>query len=188
MRWRSNWLVAMAALALCATGLAQTPRYNFGRAATAEEIRSYGALVGPAGKELPPGSGSAKEGAAIYAKQCVSCHGKDGEGTKVGPDVVGGKGSLASAHPVRTPRSFFPYATTIWSYIKAGMPATKPGSLSDDEVYAVTAYLLYRNEIIKESDVLDAKSLPKVQMPNRNGFVPALPVWPETPAQRHQYP
>ena len=92
-------------------------------------------------------------------------------------------GTLASAHPIRTPGSFFPYATTIWSYIKAGMPANKPGSLSDDEVYAVTAYLLYRDEIVKESDVLDATSLPKVRMPNRNGFVPAVPVWPETPAQ-----
>lgn len=193
MRWNSSWFVPVAALglcvtALCATGFAQAPRYNFGRAATPEEIKSYGVMVGPAGKELPPGSGSAKEGAAIYAKQCASCHGKDGEGTKVGPDVIGGKGSLASTHPVRTPGSLFPYATTIWSYIKAGMPANKPGSLSDSEVYALTAFLLYRHEIVKESDVLDAKSLPKVQMPNRNGFVPAVPVWPETPAQRRQYP
>ena len=188
MRWNSNLLVPVAALALCATGLAQTPRYNLGRAATPEEIRSYGVLVGPSGKELPPGSGTAKEGSAIYAQKCASCHGKNGEGTKVAPDLIGGKGTLASAHPIRTPGSFIPFATTIWSYIKAGMPANKPGSLSDDEVYAVTAYLLFRDEIIKESDVLDAKSLPKVQMPNRNGFVPAVPVWPETSAQRRQYP
>ena len=188
MRWNSNLLVPVATLALCATGLAQAPRYNLGRAATPEEIRSYGVLVGPSGKELPPGSGTAREGSAIYAQKCASCHGKNGEGTKVAPDLNGGKGTLASAHPIRTPGSFIPFATTIWSYIKAGMPANKPGSLSDDEVYAVTAYLLYRDEIIKESDVLDAKSLPKVRMPNRNGFVPAVPVWPETSAQRHQYP
>jgi len=188
MRWKFSLLVLAAALDFCATGLAQTPRYNFGRAATPEEIRSYGVMIGPSGRELPPGRGTAKEGAPIYAQKCASCHGKDGEGTKVGPDVVGGKGSLAGAHPVKTPGSFFPYATTIWSYIKAGMPATKPGSLSDDETYALTAFLLYRNDIVKESDVLDEKSLPKVQMPNRNGFVPAAPVWPETPAQRRQYP
>src|SRR5262245_13194367 len=129
MRWNSSWLVAVAALTLGVTSFAQAQRYNFGRAATADEIKSDVVVVGPACKDAPRGSGNAKEGAAIYAKQCASCHGKDGEGTKVGPDVIGGKGSLASSHPVRTPGSLFPYATTIWSYIKAGMPANKPGSL-----------------------------------------------------------
>src|ERR1700693_1182576 len=86
MRWNSNLLMPVAALALCATGLAQTRHYNLGRAATPEEIRSYGVLVGPSGKELPPGSGTASEGSAIYAQKCASCHGKNGEGTKVAPD------------------------------------------------------------------------------------------------------
>ena len=181
MRCFFSLLTPVMVLAACVAGVAQTRPYNMGSTPSPEEIRAMDVNVGPSGKELPPGNGTAKEGARVFAQQCAPCHGRDGEGTKgLGPVLVGGKGSLASAHAVETVGSFFPLATTVWSYINRSMPAQKPGSLSANEVYAVTAFLLYRNEIIQESDVLDAKTLPKVKMPNRDGFVPAVPVWPET--------
>ena len=139
-------------------------------------------LIGPEGKELPPGSGTAKEGAKIFAQKCAACHGPTERGCQelpdwtAGPALVGGKGTLNTANPVRTIGSYWPFATTIWDYINRAMPRRQEGSLSADEVYALTAFLLYRNDIIQESDVIDAKSLPKVQMPNRNGFIPANPV------------
>ncbi len=177
---RSNHLVPVVALVLSVASvaaLAQTPTYNLGRVPSAEEIRAWNIIVGPEGKELPPGSGTAKEGAKIYAQQCAACHGPTGasQGDGVilvfGP-LVGGKGTLNTLHPVWTLGSL-PFATTIWDYINRAMPYNDPGSLSADEVYAVTAFLLYRNEIIPESDALNAKSLAKIKMPNRNGFVPA---------------
>lgn len=181
MRCFFNLLLPAMVLATCVAGLAQTRRYDVGSTPSPEEIRAMDVNVGPSGKELPPGSGTAKEGARVYAQQCAACHGRDGEGNRgLGPRLIGGKGSLATAQPVETVGSFFPLATTVWSYISRSMPAQKPGSLNAADVYAVTAFLLYRNEIIQESDVLDAKTLPKIQMPNRDGFVPAVPVWPES--------
>ncbi len=154
--------------------LAQTPTYNLGRTPSAEEIRAWDIAIAPAGKELPPGSGTAKEGAPIYAQKCAQCHGPTGTEAKfLHGALVGGKGTLASPRALRTVGSFWPYATTLWDWINRAMPLYEEGSLSPDQVYALTAFLLYRNDIIKESDVMDAKSLPKVQMPNRNGFVPA---------------
>ncbi len=168
--------IPVVALAACAAALAQTPTYNLGKIASAEEIRAWGDLViGPAGKELPPGSGTAKEGAKIYAQKCPQCHGPTGAETGPGlfaRPLVGGKGTLNTLRPVLTVGSFWPFATTIWSFINRAMPPYEEGSLSADEVYALTAFLLYRNNIIQENDIMDAKSLPKVQMPNRNGFVP----------------
>ncbi len=177
---RSNLLVPMVALVLnaaCVAALAQTPTYNLGRTPSAEEIRAVDIIVGPAGKELPPGRGTAKEGANIYARRCAACHGPTGTAKGDGvitvfKPLVGGKGTLNTLHPVWTLGSL-PFATTIWDFINRVMPYNDPGSLSADEVYAVTAFLLYRNDIIQESDILDAKSLPKIPMPNRNGFVPA---------------
>ena len=179
MRW-FNLLAPGMAVAACVAALAQTLTYNLGRTPSAEEIRAWGISIGPAGKELPPGSGTAKEGTKVYAQKCAACHGPTGAETEAEPrpglypnPLVGGKGTLNSIHPVTTIGSFWPFATTIWDTINRSMPNDKPGSLSADEVYAVTAFLLYRNDIIQESDVLDAKSLPKIQMPNRNGFTPS---------------
>lgn len=180
MRYFFSLLTAVMVLATCVTGLAQSRLYNVGSTPSAEEIKNMDGLVGPSGKGLPPGSGTATDGAKIYAQKCTGCHGRNGEGSRLGPRLVGGKGSLTTPNPVRTVGSSYPYATTLWTYINRSMPESKPGSLTADEVYSLSAFLLYRNEIIQESDVLDAKTLPKIQMPNRNGFHPAVPAWPES--------
>lgn len=181
MRCSFSLLTPVMVLATCVAGLAQTRPYNVGSTPSPEEIKAMDGLVGPSGKELPPGSGTATDGAKIYAQKCAACHGRNGEGARgVGPRLVGGIGSLTTPNPVETVGSSYPFATTLWTYINRSMPATKPGSLSADEVYALSAFVLYRNEIIQESDVLDAKTLPKIQMPNRDGFVPAVPAWPES--------
>ena len=175
MRYSLNLLVPGMVLAVsvaCVAARAQAPTYNVGRTPSEEEIQAWDTAISLSGKELPPGSGVAKEGAEIYAKKCVACHGPTLEGTKLGPPLVGGQGTLNSPRPVRTVGSYWPFATTLWDYINRAMPHEQGGSLSADEVYALTAFVLYRNEIIQESDVLDAKSLPKIPMPNRNGFIP----------------
>jgi len=162
--------------------LAQSqPRLNLGTPLSQEEIKSFDFMIGPDGKELPAGRGTAKEGAAIFAKRCQVCHGQNGEGGAVRRLVLGGPGNPHRGTFKDTERSalsYYPYATITWDYINRAMPASNPGSLTPDEVYSVVAFLLYRNGIIQETDVMDAKTLPKVEMPNRNGFVPAVPVYP----------
>ena len=168
------WLLASAFVS-AGTGslLAQSQEYNnIGRTPTDAEIKAWDIDVGPNGQGLPPGSGTAKEGAKIFAEKCAPCHTPSAEGGKQGPALVGGTGTLKSIHPVRTVGSYWPFPTTLWDYINRAMPRGQGGSLSPDEVYALSAFLLYRNDIVKEDDVLDAKSLPKIQMPNRNNFVP----------------
>jgi S-disulfanyl-L-cysteine oxidoreductase SoxD len=176
MRYSLNRRVTVTAAVLCfacAAMLAQTPAYkNVGRSPSAEEIHAWDIAISLDGKELPPGSGTAREGTAIYGKKCVACHGPSLGGTPLGPALVGGKGTLSTTHPMRTIGSYWPFATSLWDYINRAMPRNQEGSLGADEVYSLTAFLLYKNEIIKEGDVIDAKTLPKVQMPNRNGFLP----------------
>jgi len=175
---RRNLFVPVIILAGWLTASAQGPVYGLGRTPTPEEVKAWDISIGPEGKELPPGSGTAVIGAGIYEQKCVVCHGPTGtEGKFLHGVLVGGKGSLTTLEPVKTVGSYFPYATTVFDFINRAMPFTKLGSLSADEVYAVTAFLLFRNGIIKENDVIDAKSLPKVQMPNRDGFIPAEPTW-----------
>ena len=184
MRCSLNLVVPVTILAASVLGLAQSRPYNLGTPLSQEEIRGFDFMVGPEGKELPPGRGTAKEGAEIFAKRCALCHGRNGEGGSAQRLVLGSPGI-----PHRSPfkdteksaTSYYPYPTIAWDYINRAMPANKPGSLTPDEVYAVVAFLFYRNGIIQESDVLDAQSLPKIEMPNRNGFVPAVPVWPPDP-------
>lgn len=124
----------------------------------------------PSGSGLPPGSGTAKQGAAVYAAKCVACHGANGGG-KPADALVGGIGTLASAAPLRTVGSYWPYATTLFDYVRRAMPYDRPMSLTNDEVYAVSAYILSLNGIIPEEATMNAKTLPKVEMPNRSGFV-----------------
>lgn len=157
--------------------LAQTPTYNVGRAPAPEELRAWDISVGPAGKELPPGSGTAKVGAALYVKKCAACHGQNLEGGKAGPRLMGGQGTLTTEHAQRSIGSYWPFATTIWDFVSRAMPKGQEATLKPDEVYALTAYLLYKNDIVKETDVVDAKTLPKVQMPNRANFIPFWPEW-----------
>lgn len=168
----SNALALIVALACWTTALAQAPTYELGRTATEREIRAWDTAVAPDGKELPPGSGSAKEGARIFdIRGCAGCHGPTAtEGPA--PRLVGGVGSLDTDTPLRTIGSFWPFATSIWDFINRAMPLDQGGYLSPDEVYALTAFLLHKNGIIQESDVMDAKSLPKVRMPNRDGYRP----------------
>jgi cytochrome c len=146
---------------------------NLGRPATADEIRRVDLSIPPDGTGLPPGSGTAKAGAATYASRCASCHGEKGEG-KTNDRLVGGMGTLKSSQPpVKTVGSYWQWATTLFDYTRRAMPYGAPLSLSDDEVYAVTAYLLFQNGIVGEDEVLDAQSLPRVKMPNRDNFVNA---------------
>ncbi len=173
MRCFYKLLVLFAALTAAAAAWAQAPNYkNVGRAPTTDEIQAWDRAVGPAGKELPAGSGTAKEGAEIFADKCAVCHGPGGEGSEMAPRLVGGKGTLKTPQPVLTVGSYWAFATTIFDFINKAMPRGQEGSLKPDQVYALTAYLLYKNEIIKETDFIDAKTLPTIQMPNRDGFIP----------------
>jgi hypothetical protein len=150
---------------------------NLGRPVTPEEIRKIDITVIPDGRGLPPGSGSVSAGAAVYAKSCQSCHGAQGVG-KPQDQLAGGIGTLASGKPVKTPASYWPVATTLFDYIRRAMPITAPQSLTNDEVYAVTAYILSIDAIVSSDAVLDAKSLPLVKMPNKDGFISW---WPKPP-------
>ncbi len=146
--------------------------YGFGSPATPADIAKVQMDAMPDGRGLPPGRGTYDEGKKVYMSKCASCHGEKGEGMKgSGDKLLGGKGTIATDKPVKTIESYWPYATTIFDYTKRAMPFNAPGSLSDNEVYAVTAYILVEANITKKSDVMDAKSLPKVHMPNRDGFI-----------------
>ncbi|MBZ5697576.1 MAG: c-type cytochrome [Acidobacteriia bacterium] len=183
-RSKSYFLLPVMALLACGTAMAQLPTYKVGRPATEAEMRPWDAVVGSDGKELPPGSGSAKEGAALFAAQCSFCHGKDGQGGVIVPTsfgftysrLVGGVGTINSPTGIKTVGSYMPYATTIWDFINRAMPPFPlEKNLTPDNVYAAVAFILYKNGIIKETDVMDKNSLLEVQMPNRHGFYPDPP-------------
>lgn len=144
---------------------------GLGRTPTAAEIHAWDMAIGPEGKELPPGQGTVAEGASIYLEKCAACHGETG--TEGPHDVlVGGQGSLASDTPLKTIGSYWPYATTLYDYLHRAMPFYEPGSLEPAAVYSLTAYLLYLNGIIGEHEVINAQTLPRIRMPNRDGFRP----------------
>jgi cytochrome c len=153
---------------------------KLGRAVTEAQIAAWDISILPDGTGLPAGSGTAAAGAAVYAQKCQSCHGEKGAGTP-NDRLVGGQGTLTSATPVRTIGSYWPYATTVFDYTRRAMPYMQPHSLTNDEVYAVTAYLLNLNGLIGEQDVMNATTLPRVKMPNRDNFVPVYPWKPRTP-------
>ena len=145
-------------------------RYDIGEPAAPEIIAGWDIDVLTDGSGLPPGKGSVREGEKIFAETCASCHGAKGEGKPM-DRLVGGQSTLATASPVRTVGSYWPYATTLFDYIRRAMPFSAPQSLTPDQIYAVSAYVLYLNGIVAEDAVMDRTSLPKVQMPNRNGFI-----------------
>lgn len=159
-------------LALAAPAFAESP--NLGQPVTPGELAAWNLSIAPDGSGLPKGKGTAAEGKAIYALKCAYCHGANGEG---GPSdrLVGGQGTLTSAQPVRTVGSYWPYATTIFDYVRRSMPLNNPQTLTSDEVYAITAYLLFANGIIGEKAVMDARTLPKVKMPNADSFFVVYP-------------
>ncbi|TMJ85930.1 MAG: c-type cytochrome [Alphaproteobacteria bacterium] len=167
--------LALALAALPPHALGQTPQgpYGFGSAASQEELADFFAIPAD-GRRLPSGSGDAARGAKVYADQCAACHGAQLEGNPAkgigGDKLIGGRGTLASSTPVKTVESYWPYATTLFDYIKRAMPFNAPGSLSDEDVYSVVAYILSKAEMIKATDRMNATMLPKVIMPNRDGF------------------
>lgn len=162
-----------AAIPLLALAAAPPPP-ALGRPATADEIARADISIPPDGTGLPPGSGSVSQGAQVFTAQCQICHGAAGAG---GPmdRLTGGVGSLTSSTPIRSVTSYWPYATTVFDYIRRAMPLTAPQTLTDDEAYALTAYLLSVDGVVPKDTVMDAASLPKVVMPNRNGFVSFAP-------------
>jgi mono/diheme cytochrome c family protein len=170
------------------TALAQGPQYGIGRTPTADEIRARDISIGPTGEELPPGRGTAKEGAQVYVKQgCAGCHGATGIGgrapvlkSKAGPEAE--TWSRGRILPVRSP-----YATTVWDYINRAMPLNREGTLTPDQVYALTAFLLYINGVIGEDVVLDQESLPKVKMPLGDAYA-SLPDWKPKTRRLRGYP
>ena len=167
--WNCNAIVLII-LTVSLPLAAQSPTFGVGRPATTEEIRDLGVAIAPDGSGLPEGSGTVAAGRDVFVAQCARCHGPKGEGD-VGPALAGGQGTLRTARPLKTVGSYWPYATTLWDYINRAMPFDKPGLLKPSEVYAVAGYILNLNGIIGDADVLDSKSLPKVKMPNRDGFV-----------------
>ena len=175
--------LVLAAMMMCAGCDAAPPhvaaqRFGFGRPATAAEIRALDIGIMPDGTGLPAGSATAADGAPVYAAKCVACHGASGEGTPVAPRLVGRiphdafpfAQSLA-LQDTKTIGNYWPYATTIFDYVRRAMPQNHPGSLTDHEVYALTAWLLWKNDIVKADAVIDARTLPAVQMPARHRFV-----------------
>ena len=166
--------LAVSALAGGIAAAAQVAPPRLGRAATPDEVAKVDISIPPDGKGLPPGSGSVAQGAQVYAQKCVVCHGENGAGTPSGDRLAGGVGSLATGTYVKTVNSYWPYATTVFDYIRRAMPPDAPGSLEDDDVYALVAHLLALNELIPADAVMDGSSLPKVKMPARDRFVPEL--------------
>jgi cytochrome c len=174
----SRLLTATIVLSASATLLAQGPTYRLGATPSAEEIKARDTAVSPQGSELPPGSGSVKQGAVVYAQKCQACHGPNGTGTKLHRGLI----PLGNSKPVKIAGSLVPYPTTVWDFINRAMPSTKPGSLTADEVYATTAYVLFLNDIISEGAVVDATTLPQIRMPNRDNFLAVEIDW--KPGQR----
>jgi cytochrome c len=173
VRWLIRWLIRGLMATCCATAmgaaLAQsTP--GIGAAVSDAELQATGIPIMPSGEGLPPGSGDAVAGATVYQTNCIACHGQEGT-NGINDRLVGGAGSLTNARPIKTVGSYWPYATTLFDYVRRAMPYQAPGSLDDNEVYAVTAYLLYLNDIVGERDAMSATTLPSVRMPNRGGFV-----------------
>jgi cytochrome c len=179
-----------------AVGSAQSPTFGVGRAPTAEEIRAWDISIRPDGQELPPGHGTATDGAPLYVqKGCAGCHGRSGSGANA-PTLIKSDGTTKSTVPCIAPcvndnnvmALHAPYATVMWDYINRGMPLGKEGSLKPDEVYALTAFLLFKNGVIGEEAVMDAQSLPKVVMPNRQGYALPAQAWKHGMPRLQNYP
>ena len=163
-----------AAVALaCFANVSVADGPGLGKPITAAEMAAWDINILPDGSGLPPGSGTPAQGARIYAEKCVACHGESGKG---GPNsaLVGGA-PLTSMETVKTIANFWPYATTIFDYVRRAMPWQQPKTLTNDEVYALTAYLLALNKLIGENDAVNAETLPRVRMPNRDGFIVRFP-------------
>ncbi len=161
-RWIA-WVLVFAA------GPVEAHTPDLGAAASAQEIHAADTTIMPDGEGLPSGSGSAELGVELYRRHCLACHGEGGTGG-INDQLAGGHGSMTSSIPVKTIGSYWPYATTLFDYVRRAMPYQTPGLLSNAEVYSVTAYLLYINGIIGETAQMNAATLPAVRMPNQANF------------------
>jgi mono/diheme cytochrome c family protein len=174
--------IALASLT-SGSGQASAEGPNLGKPITAADIAAWDIDVEPDGAGLPAGSGTSEQGAAIFADNCALCHGDGGKGgvamgnsgAPAAPPVVDARARVGIDETTTTIANYWPYATTLFDYIRRAMPWTSPRSLTDDQVYALTAYILAQNKLIEASQVIDARTLPKVQMPNRDGFVARFP-------------
>ena len=165
-------LIAAALTAVTLVSNAAEPPADFvalGSPITEAQLRDWDLIVGPDGKNLPEGSGTAAQGQSGYLQKCATCHGVSGEGAAGSPALAGG--SLSTTPPLLTVGSYWPHASTLFDYVRRAMPPTAPKSLTDTEVYQLTAYVLHLHGILAEDFVLDKNSLPSVQMPNRDGFI-----------------
>jgi len=163
--------VLLALAFACGPAFAAGP--NLGTPISRAELAAWDIFVLPDGTGLPRGSGTMAQGAPIYAQKCAHCHGEQGKGG-ISAALVGAP-PIKSLDSPKTIANFWPYSTTVFDFIRRAMPWQQPRSLTDDEVYALTAYLLALNKIVGEQDVMNAQTLPKVKMPNRDGFMPRFP-------------
>jgi mono/diheme cytochrome c family protein len=171
MPTREFHIAVLVVLALASATSAQAQRpYGIGRSATPAEIAGWNIDIDRYGNNLPSGSGTVSQGRNVFSQQCSACHGARGEGG-VGDRLVGGRGTLATQEPIRTVGSYWPYAPTLFDYIRRAMPQNAPQSLSNEDVYAVSAYILNLNGLLPADATLDPKTLSAIEMPNRNGFI-----------------
>jgi len=168
------WFAVLVMIALSRGGPALAESFGFGTTPSKAEIAAIDIDAMPDGRGLPSGRGTAISGRVLYDEKCAACHGDNLEGVAEtgGAALIGGRGTIGTPKTKKTVESYWPYATTLFDYVKRAMPFNAPGSLSNDEIYAVTAYVLYRANIISEKDEMNAHTMPKVLMPNRDGFVP----------------
>ena len=167
-----RWFSTAVALVWAASPALAGPQ-TIGQPLTAAQTVRYVAIP-PDGAGLPPGHGNVSEGAVVFARSCAACHGDKLQGiaSTGAPPLIGGRGTLTAAKPLKTVESYWPYATTVFDYVKRAMPFNAPGSLSNDDVYAVTAYILAQGHIVDATAVMTSDTLPKVRMPNAGGFIP----------------
>ena len=174
-KWLLTLTVVLATGTCGASGTEQSP--HLGQVVTQADIAAWDISIAPDGTGLPPGSGTAKQGEVLFATKCAACHGAKGTGQpgQPAPPLVGGFGTLTGDSPIKTVGSYWPYATTLFDYVRRAMPLSQPESLSNDEVYALAAYILRLNGLIRDQAVMNAKTLPRVKMPNRANFFSVYP-------------
>ena len=170
--WNKALFIAasLGLITACSSNYDMKKSTGLGKSISEQQLQAWNIDINAKGVGLPAGSGSVTAGELVFQQQCASCHGAQGQGG-VANRLVGG-GGLNTANPIKTVGSYWPYATTIFDYIRRAMPHNAPQSLSNDQVYAVTAYILYLNKIIPTDSMMNAQTLPLVKMPNQNGFIP----------------
>lgn len=174
MCMRSRAAAAALGMLFCTYGVASAQTPNLGTPIAPGDIAAWDISIMPDGAGLPPGSGTPAEGARIFAQKCAACHGENGAGGR-NAALIGGDPLTSGIDTTKTIANFWPYATTLFDFTRRAMPWNRPRTLTNDEVYALTAYILALNKIIGDNDAMNATTLPKVRMPNRDGFIVRFP-------------